>query len=192
MLQEAGACGEEMRKVREKINERDLRFLELAERSNNNRMAAEGLEEEIRGLQAGEERRGSCALQSKTCGLDAVVEQLFTLGATHARQQIQALQEDSSGDSRSQPLLCTWQEEKIEEKRWKRSKRKEQPVAKWVRQRQVGVMKAFWLFLFLILLGTTMQTVRAVEQEISSRHEMDRILEKGPVPAQTAATDASG
>ena len=53
-------------------------------------MAAEDLEEELRGLQAGEERRGSC----NGCCFDAVMEQLFALGATHARQQIQALQEE--------------------------------------------------------------------------------------------------
>ena len=41
--------------------------------------------------------------------------------------------------------------------------------------------KAFWLVLFMILLGTRMQTVRAVEEEISIR-----------LPAQTAATDAGG
>ena len=61
----------------------------------------------------------------------------------------------------------------------KRSKRKEQPVAKWVHQRQVGAMKAFQLVLFLILLGTRMQTVKAVEEEeISIRQEMDRKIEK--------------
>ena len=40
---------------------------------------------------AGRGRRGSCASQSNGCCFDAVMEQLFTLGATHARQQIQAL-----------------------------------------------------------------------------------------------------
>ena len=42
-------------------------------------------------------------------------------------------------------------------------------------------MKAFRLVLFFILLGTRMQTVRVVEQKISIRQEMDRILEKVPV-----------
>ena len=94
LLKKVGACDEGMGKVREEINEREARYLELAEKSNNKGMAAEHLEEEFRCLQAGEERRGSCASQCNGCCLDAVVEQLFTLGATHARQQIQALQEE--------------------------------------------------------------------------------------------------
>ena len=43
-------------------------------------------------------------------------------------------------------------------------------------------MKAFRRVLFLMLLGTRMQTVKAVEQEISIRQEMDRIIEKVHVP----------
>ena len=39
-------------------------------------------------------------------------------------------------------------------------------------------MKVFRLVLLLILLGTRMQTVKAVEEEISIRHEMDRIIEE--------------
>ena len=85
---------------------------------------------------------------------------------------------NSTEGSKFQPLLCTWQEEKKEEKRLERSKRKEQPFLMWLYQRQVGAMRAFWLVLFLILLGTRMQTVRAVEEEISIRREMDRKFEK--------------
>ena len=39
-------------------------------------------------------------------------------------------------------------------------------------------MKAFRLVLLLILLGTSMPIVKAVEEEISIRQEMDRIIEK--------------
>ena len=46
------------------------------------------------GVQAGEVRRGSCASQSSGCCLAAVVEQFFTVGVTHARQQIQSFQEE--------------------------------------------------------------------------------------------------
>ena len=47
--------------------------------------------------QAGEDRRGSCASQSNGCCFDSVlVEQLFALGAAHARQPIQALQDEFS------------------------------------------------------------------------------------------------
>ena len=47
------------------------------------------LDEEIRILQAGEERRGSCASQSNGCCFDpAVVEHFITMGAAQAWQQL--------------------------------------------------------------------------------------------------------
>ena len=55
-LKEAGACKEEMRKVREEINEREARYLQLSKKSTNNRMAAADLEKELRGLHAGKKR----------------------------------------------------------------------------------------------------------------------------------------
>ena len=60
----------------------------------------------------------------------------------------------------------------------KRSKRKERPVSKWVHKRQVGVTKASRLVLFWILFGTRVQMVKVVEEEVSIRQEMDRMLEK--------------
>ena len=48
--------------------------------------------------------------------------------------------------------------------------------------RQVGAMKPLHLFLFLILLGTRMQTVKVVEEEISIRLEMDRMIENFHLP----------
>ena len=180
-LKDACACDEEMRKVEVEINERETRCLELAETSNG-RMAAEDLEEELRSLQAGEERRDSCASQSKGCCFDPVLEQLFTLGRRMRDSRSNTSRKNSSEGSRSQSPLCTWQEKKRKEESGKRSKRKEQPVAKFVHKRQVGAMKAFRLVLFLILLGTRTQTVNAVEDEISVRQEMDRRLEKVPVP----------
>ena len=47
LLREAGTCEEEMRKVREEINEREARYLQLSNKSTNNRTAAEDLEEEL-------------------------------------------------------------------------------------------------------------------------------------------------
>ena len=161
-----------MRKVREEVIEREARCLQLANKSNNNRMAAKDLKESL------EERRGSCASQCNGCCFDSVVEQLFTMGATRARQQIQACRKNSSGGSRPQQLLHIWQEEKKEEENGRRSKCTEQPVPKWVRRRQVGAMKAFRLVLFLKLLGSRMQRVKAVEQESSTHQAMDRILGK--------------
>ena len=54
-LKDACACDDEMRKVRDEMEERQARFLALSEKSGNCRMAADDLEEEIEGLQAGEE-----------------------------------------------------------------------------------------------------------------------------------------
>ena len=48
---------------------------------------------------------------------------------------------------------------------------------KSVHKNQVGAMKVLRLLLLLILLGTRVEMVRAVEEEISTRKEMDRILE---------------
>ena len=53
-------------------------------------------------------------------------------------------------------------------------------------------MKAFQLVSFLNVLGTRMQTVTAVEQEISIRQETDFVHEKVLLVAQTAATDTGG
>ena len=41
LLKEACACDEEMRKVGEEISEREARYLELSNKSTNNRMAVE-------------------------------------------------------------------------------------------------------------------------------------------------------
>ena len=86
-LKDAGTGDEEMEKISDEITEREAHFQELAQKSRNFRMAADDLEAEIRVLQAGEERRGRCASQSKGC-FDSVMEHLFTFGAAHARQQV--------------------------------------------------------------------------------------------------------
>ena len=59
MLKETFAAEEEMRKVREEINEREDRFQQLSRKVDGRRMATAELEDELRGLQAGEDRRGS-------------------------------------------------------------------------------------------------------------------------------------
>ena len=43
-------------------------------------------------------------------------------------------------------------------------------------------MKALQLLLFLILVGSRVQMVKAVEEEISTRQETDRMLDKFPAP----------
>ena len=66
----------------------------MSNNSSGNRTAAEDLEEELRDLQAGEERGGSCASVATDRYLDAVAEQIFTKGAAHARQRLQVLHEN--------------------------------------------------------------------------------------------------
>ena len=131
-------------------------------------------------LHAGNERRTSCTSQSNGCFDPVVVEHLFPLKQHRRGSRSKPFTRSSTKDLRGfmkfQPLRCARQEERKEEKRTKRSKHKEQPVAKWVHQRQVGAIKGFRLVLFFILLGFRMQTVNAVE-EISIRQEVDNIIE---------------
>ena len=175
-LKDVCTCDEGVRKVRDEINEREARFLELAEKSSNCLMAADDLEEEIKGLQAGKERRGSCEMLLRL-GHGAAFH--FGSGACETADPSPArrIQPKVRGSSHSHA-----HDRKRRERRRVRSKRKERSVAKWVHKRQVGAMKAFRLVLLLILLGTRMQTVRAVEEEISIRQEMDHKIEKVLVP----------
>ena len=48
-FKEACACEEEMRKVSEEVEERKVRFVALSETTGNCRMAADDLEDEIKG-----------------------------------------------------------------------------------------------------------------------------------------------
>ena len=169
-LKDACAC-DAMGKVIYDIKNREAHFRELAQKSSLFRMAANVLEVEIRGWQAGEERRGSCASQSNGCCFDSVMEQPFTWKRRMQGSRSKPCKRSSTEGMKFQPLLCIWQDEKKEEKRLERCRHTEQPVAKWVHQRQVGAMTALRLVLFMILLGTRMQTVNAVDEEISIRQE---------------------
>ena len=167
-LKDAGMCEEELEKVRDETAEREAHFQELAQKSRNFQMAADDLEEEIRVLQAGEERRGICASQSNGCCFDSLLEHLFTLGAAHARQQIHALQEEFRRrfDVLGTPVHMAGREEG---KRLKRSKYKEQPVAKWVP-------------LFLILLSSRMEMVVVEEDTSNSPRSGPCIRDRSPTP----------
>ena len=99
-------------------------------------------------------KRNSCASQSNRCCNDAtVVEQLFTSGAAQACQQLQALHEELNKrfEVLPQPPQCTHREEEKEETKMRRNRRKEQPVARWVNQRQGAATRGFRLVLLLIL-----------------------------------------
>ena len=144
-------CG---RSERKSIKER--RVHELSKKVDSNRMAAAELEDELRGLQAGEERRGSNASQVNECCLDTVAEQLFTMGAAQAKHQARSsVQRNSSEDSRPQLLLRKCQEEKREENEEEQEQRKASqqmgPPAPG------GCNEGFQRVLFLILLGFGVQ-----------------------------------
>ena len=64
-----------MERIRNEIAERDASLQELGRKGQKTTLTEEELDEEIRNLQAGEERRGNCASQSNGCCFDpAVVE----------------------------------------------------------------------------------------------------------------------
>ena len=84
-----------MRKVSDEVEEGRVRFAPLSGKSGNCRMAADDLEDEIQILQAGEERRGSCASQANGCCFDpAMVEQVLACDAVHAEHHIKAMREE--------------------------------------------------------------------------------------------------
>ena len=131
---------------------------------------------EIRILQAGDARRNSYASQSNRCCFDpAVVEQLFTSGKMQAWQHNQALNRRVDG-LHQVPATLVHTPGREEERRTRRSKRKGQPAANWVNQRQEAAIKVFRLVLCLILLGIRMQMEKAVEAT-SIHQEAGRIIE---------------
>ena len=72
----------------------ETRFRAFSEKSGDCRKAAAEIDNEIQALQAGEERRGSCASQSNGCCFDpAMWEQVFASGAAHAESFIQFMQQ---------------------------------------------------------------------------------------------------
>ena len=84
-----------MRKVSEEMEERKVHFQALSEKSDNCGRATDDLHDDIKILQAGEERRGSCASQSNGCCFDpAMVVQVFACGTIHAEHYIKAMQEE--------------------------------------------------------------------------------------------------
>ena len=95
-LKDACTCEEEIQFLKQVMEERkalfETRFRALSEKSGDCRKAAE-LDNELQALQAGEERRGSCASQSYGFCFDpAMWEQVFACGATQAERFVQFTQ----------------------------------------------------------------------------------------------------
>ena len=112
------------------------------------------LNEEIRILQAGDERRNCCTSQSNVCCFDpAVVEQLVTVGVAQPWQQLAFIQGEISTvyGVQHQPAPATLvhvPEEEKEETKMRRSRGEEQRAAKWVNQ---AAMRGFRVALFSFL-----------------------------------------
>ena len=140
-LKEACACEEEMQKISEEMKERQASFQALSEKAGNCRMAADDLEAEVKDLQAGEERRGSCASQSNGCCFDQPWwSRSSLLGQRDRNSPSKPCKKNVSKD-------FTRQVEEREEENGKRSKRKEWPANKWVHKSRM-------------VLGTRLQMVR--------------------------------
>ena len=103
-------------------NEQLRIFVEISQakmKDNGHEIQAESLVEterdlEIRGLQAGDGRRGSIASQSHGCCLDATIfKQFVAMGAEQAVYQISAIQGDLSNilEVQYQPLPVKMREE---------------------------------------------------------------------------------
>ena len=134
MLMETVAAEEEMRKVRAEINEREERIHQLSRKVDSNRMATAELEAELRGLKAGEERRGSNASQVVVeCCLDTVAEQLFTMGPVQAKHQLEALYEKILDRFEAHYSSCAnARKRKRKRGKIKESKSKGKPASRWV------------------------------------------------------------
>ena len=137
-------------------------------------MAEVELDGELRGLQVGDEMRGSSASQSNGCCFDTTVfQQLFATGTEQALQQIAAVKKEPTEnlETQHQPAPATpvhvpeggGGDEKEEEQREKSA---ESPNG--VNQRQEAVMKGFRLVLFLIL--PRLQGMQMKATETSSTH----------------------
>ena len=110
------------------------------------------------------------ASQSNGCFDPAVVEQLITMGAAQAWQQLQVLQGEFSKrfEVQHQPAPVTPVHVPG------RSRRKGHVAARWVNWHQGAAMRGFQLVLFLILLGSQGLMVKATE-EISTHQGADHI-----------------
>ena len=82
MNKETVAAGEEMRKIREDIKQKEERFLPLSDKVDKHEMSVAEMEAALRDLQA-----GSNASQVVHCCLDTVEEQLCAMGLDKAQYQ---------------------------------------------------------------------------------------------------------
>ena len=134
-------------------------------------MAETELDEELRDLQAGDERRCSNASQSNGCCMDPAFLQNFVatgadlVGQTAAFASLKRVWK--SVWNAASANATSWRREK-EEKKTRRSSKEERRVAPGNNQRQGTAMKGFQVVLFLILL--CLQGLQVNAMETSSFH----------------------
>ena len=131
MRKETVAALEEMRRAREDITRKEERLLLLSDNVDKHQMAEAELEAELRGLQAGEERRGS-----NSQFVDTVAEQLYTIGVEKAKHQFDLLREKILKDLSPLTRLRKCQEMKKEGRKMKKSESEGMPASRWVQQRR--------------------------------------------------------
>ena len=81
----------EMQRITKGIARNEARFLQQPTKVEKNKRACAELAAEVRGLQAGEERRGINASQAVDCCLETMVEQMLALGADQAGSKFEAM-----------------------------------------------------------------------------------------------------
>ena len=114
-LKEACAIKEETQRIDEDVPKLRARFQALLEKSGESQRAASEVEEEIRILQAGEERRGLCPSQSNGCCWDpTMLEQFFASGEKKAASFVHYVQQEFARKYRSSGV--PEQETRAEEK----------------------------------------------------------------------------
>ena len=206
-----GKSAGDRERIRNEIEERHAKIEELCQKIQKASMAEVELDEEVRGLHAGDERRGSSASQSNGCCFDsAMVELLVTMGAAQRWQHLSSLQGKLSRayGVQHQPVPATpvhvpkvggGGDENEEEQRRRAARRQLGPPA------PRGRNEGFRLTLFLILLSLQGMQVKATETSPTHvEREMEReaarftgkevrtkIRRKDPVPPSTTATAAA-
>ena len=161
------------KKIDEDMERMRARFQALSEKSGESRRAASEVEEEIRILQAREERRGSCASQSNGRCFDPAIVEYFSRWAQHRLCSSSLLFMEKSAEymavniGQSQPLRSEEQEQKRRELGNKTG---------MMRGRPMGGMRVPLLALLWILLKAQMLSVGAWVEEIPARQEMEHAL----------------
>ena len=132
-------------------------------------MAEAELDEEIRGLLAGDERRGSSASEAHGCRFDAgLLQQFVTMGAEQAMQHLSVFHGEPSKvfEVQHQPTPVPVRVPRGKEEEEGRKMRNEMDHQCQDHQCQGAAMKGFWLVLFLILLHFQRIQVNAMETSL--------------------------